>query len=113
MRSNEPSRLHIGKSWTEGSSWLFIAKSSQAGAVVITFELDEDQMLPDLVPIVPYGFLTTDKLQTWHELLDIHSSTGLTYDIKSLRKVILSLHCTALNCNYTSITTAILKISKY
>ena len=72
MREHELSLLHVGKSWTEGSSWPFMAKSSQAGAVVIPFELGEDQRLPDLVLIVPYGYLTTDNLQTWQDLLDIH-----------------------------------------
>jgi hypothetical protein len=82
MREHELSLLHVGKSWTEGSSWPFMAKSSQAGAVVIPFELDEDQRLPELVRIVPYGFLTTD-------LLDIHHGQ---HGLRCMLKFVNSTH---------------------
>ena len=72
MREHELSLLHVGKSWTEGSSWPFMAKSTKAGAVVIPFELGDDCSLPDLVLIIPAGYLTTDILQTWQDLLDSH-----------------------------------------
>ena len=72
LMKHKLSILHVGKSWTRGSYWPFIAKSSQAEAVVIPFEFGEDQRLPDLVIIVSYGYLTTDNLQKWQDLLDIH-----------------------------------------
>jgi hypothetical protein len=72
MGKQEQSLLHVGLSWSEGPAWPFIAKSSKAGAVVIPFDQDEDYRLQDLVLIIPYGYLPSEKLQSWQNLLDRH-----------------------------------------
>ena len=72
MRKQERSLLHVGLSWSDGPTWPFIAKSSKAGAVVIPFDQDEDYRFPDLVLIIPYGYLPSEKLQSWQNLLDRH-----------------------------------------
>ena len=63
MREQELAILHAGRSRTRGSAWPFLAKSTRAYAVVVPFDIGDDQKLPDLVWIIPIGYLTTDDLQ--------------------------------------------------
>ena len=77
MREQELVILHVGRSWTSDSAWQFLAKSTRADAVVVPFDIGDDQKLPDLVIIIPIGYLPTETLQEWQRLLDIHHGTGL------------------------------------
>ena len=77
MREQELGILHVGSSWTRGAAWPFLAKSTRADAVVVPFDIGDNQKLPDLVWIIPIGYLPTETLQEWQRLLDIQHGTGL------------------------------------
>jgi hypothetical protein len=72
MGYQEQRLLHVGLSWSEGPEWPFITKSSKCDAVVIPFDQDEDNKLQDLVLIIPYGYLTSERLESWQNLLYQH-----------------------------------------
>ena len=65
MREQELGLLHVG------------SKSTRADSVVVPCDIGVDQKLPDLVLIIPLGYLPTDVLQEWQSLLDIHYGSGL------------------------------------
>ena len=67
----------MGLSWTIGAAWPFLAKSTRAAAVIVPFDFGDDLKYPDLVMIVPLGYLPTDVLQEFQRLLDTHHASGL------------------------------------
>ena len=77
MREQELGLLHVVSSWTIGAAWPFLAKSTRADAVVVPFDFGDDQKFPDLVLIIPLGYLPTDDLQELQRLLDINHGSGL------------------------------------
>ena len=44
---------------------------------MMAFDIGDNLKLPDLVWIIPLGYLPTDDLQEWQRLLDIHHGSGL------------------------------------
>ena len=45
--------------------------------MVVPFDIGDDQKLPDLVLIIPLGYLPTDYLQELQRLFDIQHGSGL------------------------------------
>ena len=77
MREQELGLLHVGLSWTIGAAWPFLAKSTRAAALIVPFDFGDDLKYPDLVMIVPLGYLPNNVLQEFQWLLDTHHASGL------------------------------------
>ena len=70
MRPYHRNILHVGESLVRGSNRPFATLGTMDSATVLPFEEDVSGKFPDLVFIIPHGYITGNFLPGWVDILD-------------------------------------------